>query len=78
MYVKAEQDGNIYYLAEKIADKVLRENYKILERLKGNKLIGLEYTGPFDYLPVVKNIKHKVIAWKDVGEEEGTGFWPLW
>ncbi|MBI2507894.1 isoleucine--tRNA ligase [Candidatus Woesearchaeota archaeon] len=73
MYVKAEQDGNIYYLAEKIADKVLRENYKILERFKGNKLIGIEYTGPFDYLPAVKNIKHKVIAWKDVGEEEGTG-----
>src|SRR3989344_9428234 len=73
MYVKAEQDGNIYYLAEKIADKVLRENYKILERLKGNKLIGLEYTGPFDYLPTIKNIKHKIIAWKDVGEEEGTG-----
>ncbi|MEK6856560.1 MAG: class I tRNA ligase family protein, partial [Nanoarchaeota archaeon] len=48
-------------------------NYKILERVKGNKLIGLEYTGSFDYLPVVKNIKHKVIAWKDVGEEEGTG-----
>src|SRR3989344_6120594 len=73
MYVKAEQDGNIYYLAEKIAGKVLGGNYKILERIKGNKLIGLEYTGPFDYLPVVKNIKHKVVAWKEVGDDEGTG-----
>jgi len=73
IYVKAEQSGSIYYLAEKVAEKVLESNYKILERVKGNKLIGLEYTGPFDYLPVVKNIKHKVIAWKDVGEEEGTG-----
>ncbi len=73
MYVKAEQSGNVYYLAEKVADKVLENNYKILERVKGNKLIGLEYIGPFDYLPVVKNIKHKVVAWKDVGEEEGTG-----
>jgi isoleucyl-tRNA synthetase len=73
MYVKAEQDSNIYYLAEKIADTVLGENYKVLERVKGNKLIGLEYKGPFDYLPVVKGIKHKVISWKEVGEEEGTG-----
>ena len=73
MYVKAEKSGNIYYLAEKVAEKVLESNFKILERVKGNKLIGLEYTGPFDSLPIVKNIKHKVIAWKDVGEEEGTG-----
>src|SRR3989344_4917864 len=73
MYVKAEQSGSIYYLAEKVAEKVLGGNYKILERIKGNKLIGLEYTGPFDYLPVVKNIKHKVVAWKEVGDDEGTG-----
>ncbi|MAG45408.1 MAG: isoleucine--tRNA ligase [Nanoarchaeota archaeon] len=71
-YIKAEQDGNIYYLSEKVADKVLK-NYKKLETVKGKKLIGLEYSGPFDYLPVLKDIKHKVIAWKEVGEEEGTG-----
>src|SRR3989344_9331995 len=73
MYVKAEQSGNIFYLAENVAGKVLGNDYKILERIKGNKLIGLEYAGPFDYLPVVKNIKHKVVVWKDVSEEEGTG-----
>jgi isoleucyl-tRNA synthetase len=71
-YIKAEQDGNIYYLSEKIADKVLGD-YKKLEIVKGKKLIGLEYTGPFDYLPVLKDIKHKIISWKEVGEEEGTG-----
>ncbi len=42
-------------------------------------LLGWEYSGPFDELPAVveafaeEAYTHRVIAWKDVGAEEGTG-----
>ena len=71
-YVKVEQNEEFYYLSEKTAQK-LKGDYKILEKLKGKELVGLEYDGPFDYLPVQKGIKHRVISWNEVGEEEGTG-----
>ena len=42
-------------------------------------MVGWEYEGPFDELPVVQetfaeaNYTHRVIEWKDVGSDEGTG-----
>ncbi len=71
-YVKVKQEDKIYYLSEKTVEK-LEGEFKILNRIKGSKLIGLEYESPFDYLPVQKGIKHKIIPWEEVGEEEGTG-----
>ncbi|HLD57567.1 MAG TPA: isoleucine--tRNA ligase [archaeon] len=71
-YVKAEYDGKIYYLGEK-ACKRLMPDAKIISELKGNELAGLEYIGPFDYLPAQKGVVHKVVLWEEVGEEEGTG-----
>ena len=72
LYVKVKKGNEVYYLSEKTKSKLLKEE-KILEKLKGKQLINREYEGPFDYLPVQKKIKHKVIAWDAVGEEEGTG-----
>ncbi len=71
-YVKAEHDGKIYYLGEK-ACKRLIPDAKIVAELKGKDLAGLEYTGPFDYLPAQKGVVHKVVLWEEVGEEDGTG-----
>ena len=71
-YVKIKQGYEFYYLSEKTSSK-LKEHFDIIEKFKGKKLLGLEYEGPFDDLPAQKNIVHKVIAWNDVGEEEGTG-----
>ncbi|MBI4159230.1 isoleucine--tRNA ligase [Candidatus Woesearchaeota archaeon] len=71
-YVKIKQGYEIYYLSEKTSSK-LKEHFDILEKFKGKQLVGLEYEGPFDELESQKNIIHKVIAWNDVGEEEGTG-----
>ena len=52
----------------------------------GSELVGWRYAGPFDDLPVVREAfakgtrdapdvpyEHRVIAWTEVGEEEGTG-----
>ena len=41
--------------------------------VKGEELVGLEYEGPFDHLPAVSGVTHRVIPWDDVALDEGTG-----
>jgi isoleucyl-tRNA synthetase len=51
---------------------------KLLETRKGAELIGWKYRAPFDALPAVVDAlgkdgaAHRVIAWDEVGSEEGT------
>ncbi|RAQ94547.1 isoleucine--tRNA ligase [Thermogemmatispora tikiterensis] len=78
-YVKVEQDGQIFYLAEERLN-LLRElrgrdkgEYRVLERLKGEQLVGWSYRGPFDELPAAQGVSHRVIPWKEVSASEGTG-----
>jgi len=78
-YVKVEQDGEFYYLAEKLLP-VLKQlkgrdkgDYHVVETLQGHDLVGWKYRGPFDELPAVQGIEHKVVSWKDVSADEGTG-----
>ncbi|RME41231.1 MAG: isoleucine--tRNA ligase, partial [Planctomycetota bacterium] len=49
--------------------------FEIVEELPGERLIGLTYDGPFDHLPGAKEAidAHRVIAWDEVTESEGTG-----
>ncbi len=42
-------------------------------RARGDELVGLEYTGPFDDLPAQAGVVHRVIPWDEVSLEEGTG-----
>jgi isoleucyl-tRNA synthetase len=42
-------------------------------RVPGGDLVGLEYEGPFDELQAQENVVHRVIPWKDVELNEGTG-----
>jgi isoleucyl-tRNA synthetase len=44
-----------------------------VERLPGSELVGLRYEGPFDNLPAVAAIEHRVVPWDEVSLEEGTG-----
>ncbi|HEC78978.1 MAG TPA: isoleucine--tRNA ligase [candidate division WOR-3 bacterium] len=71
-YVKVKNNGVFYYLAKSLL-KVLKGKYEIIEEFPGKKLLGLTYEGPFDYLPVQKNVVHKVIPWEEISESEGTG-----
>ncbi|MDX1412569.1 MAG: class I tRNA ligase family protein [Candidatus Promineifilaceae bacterium] len=73
-------DGWTYYLAEgALKNSLVGKGNKVAGRLKGEDLVGWEYNGPFDELPVVQNTfaetnyVHRVIPWKDVGADEGTG-----
>ena len=78
-YVKVEQDGEFYYLAEQLLPilKALKGrdkgDYRVVETLKGNDMLGWSYQGPFDELPAAQGVAHTVIPWKDVSATEGTG-----
>ncbi len=78
-YVKVEQDGQFYYLAEDLLTvlKALKSHdkgdYHVVETLKGHDLVGWKYRGPFDELPAAQGVEHKVVPWKDVSATEGTG-----
>ncbi|TFF92743.1 isoleucine--tRNA ligase, partial [Candidatus Thorarchaeota archaeon] len=77
-YVKVKaRDGWTYYLAEGTLDEVVKGEYKVLDRIKGEAMLGWAYDGPFDDIPRVQAMSipamHRVIGWEDVGEEEGTG-----
>jgi len=55
---------------------VAREAYpdeKATRSARGEELVGLEYEGPFDYLPAQEGIVHRIIAWDAVSMDEGTG-----
>lgn len=71
-YVRAMKDGETYILAKALVSKVLGEA-EIMEEIDGKSLLGLHYEGPFDELPVQSGVEHKVIAWEDVSDAEGTG-----
>jgi len=40
---------------------------------RGEELVGLEYTGPFDELAPQQGVVHRVIPWDEVALDEGTG-----
>jgi len=69
------KDNEIFILLKEKADLI--ENGKIIKTFSGKELQDKEYKGMFDELKGVKDFlgdyKHKVILWKDVTEEEGTG-----
>jgi len=70
-YVKAENQGLKYWLAEKRVEE-LEGKYKILEKKKGKALKGMEYVMP--YASFEEQIgPHKVVLWDLASEEEGTG-----
>jgi len=71
-YVKVRQGEDTYYLG-KSRMGVLTGKAEVLEELAGSQLSGLHYRGPFDELPAQRGVEHRVVAWEDVGEAEGTG-----
>jgi isoleucyl-tRNA synthetase len=71
-YAKAKHQGKTYYLSKTLVS-ILKGEYKVLKELPGKELLGLTYDGPFDYLPVQKDVVHKVVPWEEISESEGTG-----
>ena len=74
-YVEVEMaDGERYFLAEATLQEALGDDaHEVVGRVKGAEMLGWTYGGPFDQLPAVAGTEHRVIPWKDVGADEGTG-----
>jgi isoleucyl-tRNA synthetase len=85
-YVLVRQGDARYWLGKGTLRSALRGPFEVLEERPGADLVGWTYRGPFDDLPAVREAfeaghdaagaapyRHRVVAWADVGEEEGTG-----
>ncbi len=71
--VKVKSDDK-YLILAKNAIKILGEDkLEVMEIFKGEKLVGLEYETCFEEFEKQKNVNRKVVAWKDVANDEGTG-----
>ncbi|MEL7655486.1 MAG: isoleucine--tRNA ligase, partial [Bacillota bacterium] len=72
-YVKAEQDGKVYYVAKALADKVLgADSYQVLGEMKGKELEYLEYHQLMPFVEVDKKAFFVTCA-DYVTIEDGTG-----
>jgi isoleucyl-tRNA synthetase len=72
-YVRAEQNGEAFYVAKDAAKSALRGDYTTTAELPGSTLVGRTYQGPFDELPAQSGVVHCVIGWDEVDATEGTG-----
>ena len=71
--VRVKSDDK-YLILAKNAIKILGEDkLEVIEIFKGEKLVGLEYETCFEEFEKQKNINHRVVAWEDVANDEGTG-----
>ena len=85
-YVLVEQAGQRYWVGSGTLPGALDRPFSVLDERPGAELVGWRYVGPFDDLPAVRaafaagrdatgrpGYEHRVVAWDEVGEEEGTG-----
>ncbi|MFI5254332.1 MAG: class I tRNA ligase family protein, partial [Candidatus Limnocylindrales bacterium] len=85
-YVAVRQGGETLWLAKGTLEQALEGPFSVVEERPGRELVGWRYAGPFDDLSAVRRAfgawrgadgetpyVHSVVAWDEVGEEEGTG-----
>ncbi len=85
-YVLVRQGEARYWLARGTLKAALEGPFEVIEERPGADLVGWRYEGPFDDLPAVRHAfgkgtrdapgetyEHRVVAWDEVGEDEGTG-----
>ena len=78
-YVRVRQGDDMFWLGKGTLKTALTGPFEVIEERPGSELLGWRYEGPFDELPAVRaafaetGYEHRVIAWDEVGEEEGTG-----
>ncbi len=66
------RDGRRWWVSAGSRQRVVPDA-TVLEEAKGAELVGLTYAGPFDEFEAVAGVEHRVIAWDEVSDEEGTG-----
>lgn len=71
-YVRAKKDGTVYVLAEALAEEILKEDYEILETVKGRELEYLRYEQLLPFVQAEKDAFYVVCA-DYVTTDDGTG-----
>ena len=71
-YLRVKSEGEIYYVEATLADKVLNEDYEVLDELKGKELEGIEYEQLMPFTSPGKDAFFVTTA-EYVTAEEGTG-----
>ncbi len=71
-YIKAKLDGKIYIVAEKLANKVLGEEYEVVEKMLGKNLEYIEYEQIMPFVEVDKKAFFVTLG-DYVTTEDGTG-----
>ena len=71
-YVRAEKDGEVYILAQALAEKVLGEGHKVIEVVKGKDLEFLHYAPLFDFVKFNVD-SHYIVCDNYVTLSDGTG-----
>src|SRR3954451_17325895 len=85
-YVRVRQGDHEFWLGKETVRAALTGPFEVLEEVPGTELVGWRYAGPFDDLPAVRaafaagtrddpdhGYEHRIVAWSEVGEGEGTG-----
>jgi len=74
-YVRVKLGDEVLVLGKTVYASADWQNATVLATVKGRELVGLAFSGPFDDLPAAADARahHRVIAWEDVSEAEGTG-----
>jgi isoleucyl-tRNA synthetase len=72
IYAKVKSGEEFLILAKDLL-KVIKDKHEIVEEIKGSRLAGIKYRGPFDELPVQKKSQRIVLTWEEVSGTEGTG-----
>lgn len=71
-YVKVKQNNEYYYLAEALAPNILKEEYEIIEKMKGKDLEYVEYEQLLPFIEVKQKAFFVTLA-DYVSIEDGTG-----
>ena len=71
-YIKAESMGYKFIVAENLAEKVLGEDFQVIEKYKGQDLVGIKYEQLMPFV-TVEGKCHEVIADNYVTADDGTG-----
>jgi isoleucyl-tRNA synthetase len=85
-YVKIRQGSDLLWVGRGVLGSAVIGPFTVEDEKHGAELVGWRYEGPFDDLPAVvaafakgtrdapdQPYVHRVVAWDEVGEEEGTG-----
>ncbi|MBA7631445.1 Isoleucine--tRNA ligase [subsurface metagenome] len=74
-YVAIRHDECTYYLVPEAIPRIFgrKASPEVVRRLKGAEMAGWTYRGPFDELPALSDVKHRVIHWEEVSTDEGSG-----